>query len=412
MIHRVNFDAIREGAPGNGWRETLERFWPAYRSWFLRHGGDAGETATRRARARLRGAMPELFPTYERLVQLAGGDPIAERFLTLYDPPPFLSGCSQTVWRIGERRALIRNYDFAPDLAECRIVHTRWRSKRVMGASECLWGLNDGMNDSGLAVSLTYGGSRAVGPGFGIPLILRYILEVCEDVGQALDVLRRVPSHMAYNVTLLDATGEFRTVHLHPHRPLVVSRDPCATNHQGHVEDARYAAWSLTRERFRFLRNATRTPCETLEEALGLFHRHPLHQDRYHEHFGTLYTVAYDPVERAATFAWPGQEPWVLSIDGFRADGRIVQYREDRGGAFQHREDRNGTATRAPAVVPVAEPSWSGEARCGLAVMEYQAELARRYVGGNTDGVIREIRLEIEKTGRVPWEHMSRLWAA
>ena len=412
MIQQVDFDAIREDTPGKAWQETFKRFWPAYRSWFLSHGGDADVTATRRARGQLRAAMPELFPTYERLVQLTGGDPVAERFLTLHDPPPFLSGCSQTVWRIGERRALIRNYDFAPDLAECRIVHTRWRSKLVMGASECLWGLNDGMNDAGLAVSLTYGGSRAVGRGFGIPLILRYILEVCEEVGQALDVLHRVPSHMAYNVTLLDARGDFRTVHLHPHRPLVASPDRCATNHQGQVEDKRYAAWSQTRERFRFLQNAARTPCGTLEQALGHFQRQPLHQNRYQEGLGTLYTVAYDPVGRTATFAWPDQEPWVLSIDRFRPDARTIQYRDDRGGAFQHWETRNRSPARAPVAPPVAEPSWSDETRYGLAVMEYQAELARRWMGARTDGVIREARTGIEKTGRVPWELMSRLWVA
>ena len=42
--------------------------------------------------------------------------------------------------------------------------------------SDCLWGLLDGINDAGLAVSLAFGG-RATREGFGIPLVVRYLLE-------------------------------------------------------------------------------------------------------------------------------------------------------------------------------------------------------------------------------------------
>lgn len=38
--------------------------------------------------------MPELVPTYERLVALAGGDRLAARFLSLYRPPGFVVGCT------------------------------------------------------------------------------------------------------------------------------------------------------------------------------------------------------------------------------------------------------------------------------------------------------------------------------
>ena len=59
--------------------------------------------------------------------------------------------------------------------------------------SDCLWGLLDGMNDAGLAVSLTFGGRRALGDGFGIPLVVRYLLETCDDVAEARETLARLP---------------------------------------------------------------------------------------------------------------------------------------------------------------------------------------------------------------------------
>ena len=61
--------------------------------------------------------------------------------------------------------------------------------------SDCLWGLLDGINDAGLAVSLTFGGRRDVGDGFAIPLVMRYLLETCDTVDEARAALERIPVH-------------------------------------------------------------------------------------------------------------------------------------------------------------------------------------------------------------------------
>jgi hypothetical protein len=42
--------------------------------------------------------MPELVPTWERLVELAGGGDIEARALSLWCPPAYIAGCSQAVW--------------------------------------------------------------------------------------------------------------------------------------------------------------------------------------------------------------------------------------------------------------------------------------------------------------------------
>ena len=60
--------------------------------------------------------------------------------------------------------------------------------------SDCLWGLLDGMNDRGLAVSLTFGGRPDVGDGFAIPLVVRYVLETCDDVARPARCSRASPS--------------------------------------------------------------------------------------------------------------------------------------------------------------------------------------------------------------------------
>jgi hypothetical protein len=93
------------------------------------------------------------------------------------NPPPFLTGCSQAAVLPGGP-ALIRNYDWDYRLFDAVVAKTAYTGRRVLGMLDCLWGLLDGANDSGLAVSLTFGGRPQVGEGFGIPLVIRYVLEV------------------------------------------------------------------------------------------------------------------------------------------------------------------------------------------------------------------------------------------
>lgn len=92
----LTFYAVAEPTPGPLWRELFDIAWPGYRSWYLRYGEAAGPSFAK-GRRMLRMHMPELLPTWERLVELAGGDDIAARILTLYDPRLYLSGCTQAV---------------------------------------------------------------------------------------------------------------------------------------------------------------------------------------------------------------------------------------------------------------------------------------------------------------------------
>ena len=65
------------------------------------------------------------------------------------------------------------------------IWSTGWAGRRVIGMSDCLWGLLDGVNEDGLAISLAFGGRPVVGDGFGVPLVMRYVLQTCSTVDEA-----------------------------------------------------------------------------------------------------------------------------------------------------------------------------------------------------------------------------------
>ena len=112
--------------------------------------------------------MPELVPAWERLTAMIPGDPEAGAALALWNPPPFLTGCSQAAVLAGGP-ALIRNYDWDYRLLDGVVARTEYTGRRVLGMLDCLWGLLDGINDAGLAVSLTFGGRPGGGCGLRHP---------------------------------------------------------------------------------------------------------------------------------------------------------------------------------------------------------------------------------------------------
>jgi predicted choloylglycine hydrolase len=312
--------AFAEDEPGKRIREHLAATWPAFRRWW--HDGANVRPAADEARARLEQHMPELVPTWERLTAMLPDDSDAGAALALWNPPPFLTGCSQAAVRPGGP-ALIRNYDWDYRLFDGVVARTAYTGRRVLGMLDCLWGLLDGVNDSGLAVSLTFGGRPQVGEGFGIPLVVRYVLEVCETVEEAMQVLRRVPVHMSYNVTALDRAGRWATVYVAPDRPARVTNLAATTNHQGTVEWEPYATAIHSVQRAERLEELLADGAD-VPGVVAACLRSPLYARRFHQGFGTLYTAEYRPAEGVVRYHWPDRS-WIQSLDNVTVESQQVR---------------------------------------------------------------------------------------
>jgi predicted choloylglycine hydrolase len=295
---------FREDQPGPRWQSLFSSTWPAYRAWYLRDGDDARpDLAT--ARAQLTEHMPELVSTWEAMVALAGHDDVAARMLTLWDAPAFAPGCSQAA-QVGEDPIMVRNYDYSPDLFEWVVYSSKFASRKVIGTSDCLWGLLDGMNDDGLVISLTHGGRQSSAPGFAIPLVVRYLLEVAGTVDQARATLDRLPMAASYNLTMMDATGAVVTAFVSPGTHPEYSASAVATNHRGRVPERPGHARALRSvERQDQLLRLLDQPIEP-DQLAAAFLRPPLYNQRYGEGFGTLFTAAYQPRIQQLTYSWPG----------------------------------------------------------------------------------------------------------
>ncbi len=313
-VHK-HFTFEEEARPGAAW---LGRFKAgreeAYR-WYFGQGRGLAPTAAE-CRAALAVHMPELIPEYDRACALVGDDVTACQILSHYRPHPIPAACSQAIWLGAGGPALIRNYDYSLDIVSDRFEMTSWFGRKVIAKAQRPWGgCLDGMNEDGLAVSCAFGGSPAIGQGFSIILLMRYVLETCKNADDAVKALSRIPIAQSQNVTLLDSSGAYATMFLGPDRtPSAVTERIC-TNHQEHVVWPDHAVTSRTVQRRDALSDALVRPNQTLEGLIKCFLTYPLYCRRIQS--PTVYTAVYRPSERRVDYLWPGT-CWPQSFDRYR----------------------------------------------------------------------------------------------
>jgi predicted choloylglycine hydrolase len=300
------FIAIREDTPGNDWLARFVAGRAEAEAWYRGTGREAPPTAAE-CTAQLRRHMPELLSPYEQACALVGADDdLAHRIISQYRPPPLAPGCTQAVWLGDDGPALVRNYDFLPDVVSGHFESTRWFGQEVISKGQRPWGgCLDGMNAAGLVASVTFGGEAAQGAGFSIILIVRYLLETCSKVSEAIAALCRIPVAMAQNVTLLDQAGSHATVFLNPERAPFVSRTPACANHQEPRASTGLparAASSLDRQQtaLRSLEGSGATLAKVIEAfmAAPIYSRDPSSP--------TVYGAVYRPADLSVDYLWPG----------------------------------------------------------------------------------------------------------
>jgi predicted choloylglycine hydrolase len=319
----LTFRAVGDDGTGASLQPLFETRWPSYLRWYLQDGDGARPSYLACARA-LKDHMPELVPAWERLTERFGGGDLIARFLSLWQPPDFVSGCTQAIWT-RERPVLIRNYDYPPALCDAVLLRGLFTGMATLAMTDCAWGVLDGVNADGLSVSLAFGGRRARGEGFGIAIVLRYILETCRHAGDALKVLKRVPVHLPYNLAILDRRGDWLTVFISPDRAPEVRREPYSANRQDATirpDDPRIVD---TVRREALLENVIGNPGETMERLADRFLQPPIYRAVKEADWGTLYTACCRPADSSVELRWPNAS-WRQSIAAFEPGERLVSY--------------------------------------------------------------------------------------
>lgn len=402
---QLNFNAISEpGKPGAKWQKLYNTHWPAYKNW-LNSKGTTNYPDLKTSQAALKKYMPEMWPTYQRLCKLAKGDQVAARFLTGFQPPAYISGCSQAV-TTGKEIQLVRNYDFHPDLMEGTQLLTSWHGKKVIATGDCLIGVVDGMNEDGLAISLTFGGRKEVGVGFGIPFILRYVLEFSSTVEEAVAALTRIPSHMSYNVTVVDKTGTYKTVQLAPDKAPLVTDASFATNHQGTIDWPENAAFNKTLERSSFLNKMLSKKEVNSATVADAFLKAPLYNTNFKEGFGTLFTSVYRPLEGKVVLRWP-EASVEQTFDNFQEVYKCIEYDRVEVSDLLHRE----TIDAAIKVDDPFEQLYTQNADWQETVTDILIKAMAQTYPATNERDLKKLRGKIMDNGEVSWQAVAGFWS-
>ena len=318
------FVAICEDTPGNAWRERFVAGRAEAEAWYRGSGRGTPPTAAE-CKAQLQRHMPELLDPYERVCALVGEDDLAPQILSQFRPPPLPHGCTQAVWFGADGPALVRNYDYPLDVVSDHFESTRWFGREVISKGQRPWGgCLDGMNADGLVASVTFGGSPAQGLGFSIILIVRYILETCSQVSEAVAALCRIPVALSQNVMVLDKTGAHATVFLSPERAPSVSRTPVCANHQDSSVSndlSRNVASSMAREQAALC--ALDGPSATLAKLTETFLTVPIYSRDASS--PTVYSAVYRPAALTVDYLWPGNV-MTQRIGSFRPGQYVHDY--------------------------------------------------------------------------------------
>lgn len=304
-----------EDRPAAKWLSYFDLVRAGYKKWYC-EGDYLGRPSVDECRYALQRYMPEFEQIWSHLISLGKADEDEAKMLSLYCPSAYKRGCAQAAWT-RYSPMLIRNYDFYPSFFEGRVLKNKWFDTEVIYTADSLWGALDGMNQYGLCASLAYGGSSQIGEGFGVTLVLRYVLDFCKTTQEAIEVFKKIPVNMSYNITLLDKWNHVVTLELSPQTMPTVTRRPFAVNQQGSFDLSNYSLFSNSEERMQTLKDILFDPMVSIESFAAAFSYAPLFSLDYKNGFGTLYTSIYNPYLKACEHRIPGANIIYQSFENF-----------------------------------------------------------------------------------------------
>lgn len=225
---------------------------------------------------------------------------------------------------------LARNYEYSHELEDFSFVKTNLQGRYAhMGTSMLESGRDDGLNEHGLAVTMTSCGLPVVDlpymrkpeiKGLQYWVAVRAILENCKDVEEALAYLKEMPIAFNMNMILFDKLGHAALVQTMDGKKAVKQMEPgdkeqllYTTNHAvlpdfKHLESE---AFSHSIKRFDYIKeelegkgNISR---DKLKEMLLAKYPQGLCFHNYRESFGTTKSMIISPVDGTIELCWGGR---------------------------------------------------------------------------------------------------------
>src|SRR5690625_1797547 len=211
---------------------------------------------------------------------------------------------------------MVRNYDSHPAYYEGRYVMYQPTDNgyATVGPSMQITGRTDGMNEKGLAMGYNFVNRRQSDDGFVCNMIGRIILESCETVADAIDLLREIPHRHSFSYVLLDLEGETYIVEASP-RKVIAHQGFVCTNHFYRLTDENRYRMGDSKARERII-NSKSAESQQMLDAFHLLNndKNGVYSHNYGAFNGTLHTAVYSPQSMKIGIAL-GMQKYPLMFD-------------------------------------------------------------------------------------------------
>ncbi len=137
----------------------------------------------------------------------------------------FHNKCSCLAFSYKGKTVFARNSDFIVSIEKlCDSAYYRLKGAYSFIGNTTAWTeMEDGINEYGLAVGLTFIYPIEIKPGFNAGMLVRYILEKCKTTEEAIRVLKKLPIASPQTITLADKAGNIVVVECNCHRVVVLA---------------------------------------------------------------------------------------------------------------------------------------------------------------------------------------------
>jgi predicted choloylglycine hydrolase len=202
------------------WGGTTERFYTSTASSYL-HKMHGRENSEREARERSGASFPASWMSFRDSRRAA--TPNTKRLVAFMLTIGIESSSAKcSVFGASSDAGVIfgRNYDFFYKYKRFTENYLTVPDDGLasVGNSDVFIGREDGVNEKGLAVGITFVTPRTVKPGINFPLVTRFVLDRSSNIGEAIKELRRFHFSTTNNYLLADASGDLAVVEASPKR--------------------------------------------------------------------------------------------------------------------------------------------------------------------------------------------------
>lgn len=123
-------------------------------------------------------------------------------------------GCTVFAVKNGDDVYLARNMDMFPEYKKTsESVLYRVKNKNTFLAhSTAMISLEDGINEYGLSIALTFLLSKNIKPGINGGFIVRKVLEECKTTDEAIKLIKSLPISSSHNLVIADKSGNLAVV--------------------------------------------------------------------------------------------------------------------------------------------------------------------------------------------------------